>query len=144
MAVAIDLDDAYNRVQFKLLMDLLAQYGVSLTLTRWITGAHLERTVVMKLEHWTSATHQLTLGLPQDSPLSPVLYKVYKKGLAERNQNVFSRVLTLVDDGRRMFCCIKCIAFWLICQIDGEIITSLACVDLIVTETLTDFNQLIS
>ena len=35
VAVAIDLEDAYNRVQFKLLMDLLIQYGVSLTLTRW-------------------------------------------------------------------------------------------------------------
>ena len=45
MAVAIDLEDAYNRVQFKLLMDLLIQYGVSLTLTRWIAGALLERTV---------------------------------------------------------------------------------------------------
>ena len=31
VAVAIDLKDAYNRVQFKLLMDLLIQYGVSLT-----------------------------------------------------------------------------------------------------------------
>ena len=31
---AVDLEDAYNRVQFKLLMELLGQYGVSLTLTR--------------------------------------------------------------------------------------------------------------
>ena len=34
LAVAVDLEDAYNRVQFKLLMELLGQYGVSLTLTR--------------------------------------------------------------------------------------------------------------
>ena len=34
VAVAIDLEDTYNRVQFKLLMDLLIEYGVSLTLTR--------------------------------------------------------------------------------------------------------------
>ena len=33
LAVAVDLEDAYNRVQFKLLMELLRQYGVSLTLT---------------------------------------------------------------------------------------------------------------
>ena len=36
VAVAIDLEDAYNRVQFKLLIDMLMQYGVCLTLTRWI------------------------------------------------------------------------------------------------------------
>ena len=61
--VAIDLEDAYNRVQFKLLMDLLVQYGVNLTLTRWVAGALLERTVVMQLGNWSSAPHQLTMGL---------------------------------------------------------------------------------
>ena len=30
LAVAVDLEDAYNREQFKLLMDLLVHYGVSL------------------------------------------------------------------------------------------------------------------
>ena len=63
VAVATDLVDAYNRVQFKLLMDLLIQYRVSLTLTRWVAGALLERTVVMRLGNWSSAPHQLTMGL---------------------------------------------------------------------------------
>ena len=99
LAVAIDLEDAYNRVQVKLLMDLLVQYGVSLTLTRWIAAALLERTVVMQLGNWSSAAHQLTMGLPQGSPLSPVLYNVYTKGLADLNQNGLSRVLTLTYDG---------------------------------------------
>ena len=35
-AGAIDFEDAYNRVKFKLAMDLLMEYGVSLTLTQWI------------------------------------------------------------------------------------------------------------
>ena len=34
LAVAVDLEDTYNRVQFKLFMELLVQYGASLTLTR--------------------------------------------------------------------------------------------------------------
>ena len=50
---AIDLEDAHNRVQFRLLMDLLVQYGVSLTLTRWIAGAFLERTVVIQFGNWS-------------------------------------------------------------------------------------------
>ena len=54
VAVAIDLEDAYNKVQFKLLMNLLIQYGVSLTLTRWVAGALLERTVVMQLGNCNS------------------------------------------------------------------------------------------
>ena len=34
LAVAVDLEDPYNRVQFKLLIELRMQYGVSLVLTR--------------------------------------------------------------------------------------------------------------
>ena len=49
LPVSIDLEDACSRVQFKLLKDLLVQYGVSLSLTRWIAGALLERTLVMQL-----------------------------------------------------------------------------------------------
>ena len=41
VAVAMDLEDACNRVQFRLLMDLLVQ--VSLVLTRWTAGAPLEK-----------------------------------------------------------------------------------------------------
>ena len=99
VAVAIDFEDAYNRVQFKLLMDLLTQYGVSITLTRWVAGVLLERTVVMQLGNWSSAPHQLTMGLPQGSPLSLVLFNVYTKGLADLNQNGPSKILTLTDDG---------------------------------------------
>ena len=60
LAEAIDLEDTHNRVQFKLPMDLLVQYGVSLTLTRWIAGALLERTVVIQFGNWSYVTHQLT------------------------------------------------------------------------------------
>ena len=69
VAVAINLEDAYNRVQFKLLMDLLIQHGVNLTLTQWFAGALLERTVIVQLWNWSSAPHQLTMGLPQGSLL---------------------------------------------------------------------------
>ena len=62
-------------------MDLLMEYGVSLTLTQWIEKRW--RTVVIQLGNWSSAAYQLTMGLPQVSPLSPVLYNVYTKGLAD-------------------------------------------------------------
>ena len=39
------------------------------------------------------------MGLPQGSPLSPVLFNVYTKSLADLNQNGPSKILTLADDG---------------------------------------------
>ena len=97
--MTVDLEDAYNRVQFKLLMELLVQHGVSLTLTRWLAAALQERKVAMLLGNWISTPRQLTMGLPQGFPLSPVLYNVYTKGLTDLNSNGLSRVLTLVDEG---------------------------------------------
>ena len=53
----------------------------------------------MQLGNWSSAPHQLTMGQPQGSQLSPVLFCVYTKGLADLNQNGPSKILILVDDG---------------------------------------------
>ena len=99
IAVAIDLEDAYNRVQFSTLIELLQQNGVSATMTRWIAAALQTRTVVMRMGNWSSPTRNLTMGLPQGSPLSPVLFNVYTKGLADLNANGHAKVLTLADDG---------------------------------------------
>ena len=90
--------------QLKLLMELLVQYGVSLTLTRWLAAALQDRKVAVRLGNWIS-TSPLTTGLPQappppsPRPRSSVLYSVYTKELADLNSNGLSRVRTFTDDG---------------------------------------------
>ena len=69
---AVDVEDAYNRVQFKLLMELIVQYGISLMFTRWLAVALQERKVAMWLGNWISMPKQLTMGLPQGPPSPPV------------------------------------------------------------------------
>ena len=44
-------------------------------------------------------TPQVTTGLPQGSPLYPVLYNVFTKGLADLNSSGLSQMLMLADDG---------------------------------------------
>ena len=57
-------------VLFKLLAEPLVQYGVSLTLTRWLVAALQERKVAMRFGNWMTTSQQLTMGLLQGFPLS--------------------------------------------------------------------------
>ena len=50
LAVAVDLEDAYDRVHFKLLMEYFVQYSVSLMLTRLLAAVLQERKVPCNLE----------------------------------------------------------------------------------------------
>ena len=99
VATVVDVEDAYNRMHFKQLVELLVQYGISLTLTRWLAAKLLERKVAMRLGNWISTPQQLIMRLPQGSSLSTVLNNVYTKGLADMSSNGLRWVLTLTDDG---------------------------------------------
>ena len=83
--MAITLKVAYNRVQFKLLMDLFVQHGVSLTLTRWIAGVMGCRSApgknsgyaAWKLELCSSSAHSgpTTRITALISPLQCIIYQ---------------------------------------------------------------------
>ena len=94
--MVVDLEDAYNRVQFKLLMELLwcqlDAHKMARSSTPGKKGCHAT---------WKMDLHAPTTdnGTSTRLPLSPVLYNVYTKGLAELKSNGLSRVLTLADDG---------------------------------------------
>ena len=66
--------------------------------SRWLAAALQERKVAMRLGDCIPTPQQLTMGLPQGSLLSPVLYNVYTKGLADLNSNGLSRALALAQD----------------------------------------------
>ena len=80
LTVAVDLTDEYNRVQFKLPMELLVQHGVSLTLTRWLAAALLGKKgchETWKLDlHAPTTDNGTSTRLPPPPSLSPVLYNV--------------------------------------------------------------------
>ena len=94
------MEDAYYRVYFKTLMDLLMQYGVSLTLTRWIAGALLERTFVKQFPNWSSAPLQLTMGpTTRITAFVGPLQCIHQRPGRSEPKNLLRKILTLEDDG---------------------------------------------
>ena len=63
VVVALDLEDAYNRVQYKILMTTLVNMRITPALIVWIGEAMLKRTVAMRLGSWASGACTITPGL---------------------------------------------------------------------------------
>ena len=98
LAVALDLEDAYNRVDFGILMRTLKNMKVDPYLVMWLGNALLKRKVAMRVDTWASEVKSITPGLPQGSALSPVLFNVYTAGITSNQLEGPGRTLSFADD----------------------------------------------
>ena len=99
LVVALDLEDAYNRVQYDILMRTLVNMKITPALIMWVGAAMLKRKVAMRLGAWASEACMITPGLPQGSALSPVLFNVYTVGITSNQLEGPGRTLSFADDG---------------------------------------------
>ena len=97
VVAALDLEDAYNRVNFGRLVDCLLHFDVDVWLTRWVAAALMERKVVLRQGMRTSDPMAISPGLPQGSPLSPVLFNVYTAKITQEQMRP-GRTLSFADD----------------------------------------------
>jgi ribonuclease HI len=97
-AVAIDLEDAYNRVSLDFLVDELKELQFDPVIIRWINSALSQREVVLRCGSWASKPVKINPGLPQGSPLSPVLFNIYTWRVTGLQISGMGRTLSYADD----------------------------------------------
>ena len=97
MLVALDLEDAYNRVWLPILADRMLQLGISVFCVWWVMSALNTRRCMMKHRTCRSDWTPTSTGLPQGSPVSPVLFNIYTLPLVRLNQQ-HCRLRTFADD----------------------------------------------
>ena len=96
--VALDIDDAYNRVDSRILLRTFKNMKINPYLIMWIGEALLKRKVAPQVSNWTSDVKSITLGQPQDSALSSVLFYVYTVGITSNRFEAPCSTLSFADD----------------------------------------------
>ena len=79
----LDVSGAFDNVSHERLLHDLRTRRVDEKLVKWIASFLSERRTRIMMDDFTSEEHAISTGIPQGSPLSPILYIFYNAGLLE-------------------------------------------------------------
>jgi ribonuclease HI len=97
--ISFDVKGAYNGVCKERLLQRLAARGIPPVLVRWINTFCSERTASIVVNGLTSEQQLLPqAGLPQGSPLSPILFLFFNADLVQQRLNTSGGSMAFVDD----------------------------------------------
>lgn len=97
--ISFDVKGAYNGVCKERLLQRLKARGIPDGLVRWIESFCSNRTATMQVNGQNSGTQSLPqAGLPQGSPLSPILYLFFNADLVQRRIDANGGAIAFVDD----------------------------------------------
>ena len=94
----LDVSGAFDNVSRPRLLHNLRKRRIDLTLVRWIESFLSNRSSTLKLQEYTAPSAPVQTGIPQGSPLSPILYLFYNADLIETCQNENTEAVGYIDD----------------------------------------------
>lgn len=97
--VSFDVKGAYNGVYKERLLQRLAARGIPSALVRWVDAFCSQRTATIIVNGQASEQQRLPqAGLPQGSPLSPILFLFFNADLVQHKLNANGGSIAFVDD----------------------------------------------
>ena len=97
--ISFDVKGAYNGVCKERLLQRMKARGIPEKLLRWIEAFCSERTATIQINGQCSSVRNLPqAGLPQGSPLSPILLLFFNADLVQRRIDTYGGAIAFVDD----------------------------------------------
>jgi ribonuclease HI len=100
-ALLMDVKSAFNNVSKSHLATQMNRVGIDPQLIRWSLSFMDDRRMIVELNRKSGLEHQLDSGIPQGSPVSPILFAIYMSELfddVEEKMENRVRALSFVDD----------------------------------------------
>ncbi|CRG90417.1 putative RNA-directed DNA polymerase from transposon BS [Talaromyces islandicus] len=94
----LDVSGAFDNVSRRRLLHNLRKRRVNQTLVRWIDSFLSDRSSTLKLQEYTAPSAPIQTGIPQGSPLSPILYLFYNADLIEACKTDNTEAVGYIDD----------------------------------------------
>lgn len=94
----LDVSGAYDNVSRERLLHNLRKRKVCQKLISWIASFLSDRHTTLKLQEFTSPSAPIQTGIPQGSPVSPILYLFYNADLIEACKTPDTEAVGYIDD----------------------------------------------
>jgi len=81
--LAVDIKGFFDHVDHSRLLDVLSHKGFPPNIVRWVSSFLQERFVRVQVDDHVGDPHPQIVGVPQGSPVSPVLACIYSSAVLE-------------------------------------------------------------
>ena len=101
--MAFDIKGAFDRVTDTRLIKRLWKQNIPLSIIRWVASFLNNRTAAVRLDGETNNQEPLKIGVPQGSPVAPILFMLFTAPLfkifTKEDKNAGIKIRGYVDDG---------------------------------------------
>uniref|UniRef100_A0A8H7K2N2 RNase H type-1 domain-containing protein n=1 Tax=Bionectria ochroleuca TaxID=29856 RepID=A0A8H7K2N2_BIOOC len=94
----LDVSGAYDNVSRERLLHNLRKRRICPKITGWVGSFLSDRSTTLKLQEYTAPSAPIQTGIPQGSPVSPILYLFYNADLIEICKTEETEAVGYIDD----------------------------------------------